>query len=1494
MTSPGTGEPLTLSQRVLLALKETRSKLETYERAKSEPIAIIGMGCRFPGGADSPELFWDLLCRGDDAVREVPADRWDVEALYDPDPDIPGKTSVRAGGFLQHVDLFDAHFFGISPREARSLDPQQRLLLEVAWEAFENAGQGRDSLFGNQVGVFIGIGNVDYARLMHESARSETVDLYATTGNVISAAAGRLSYTLGLQGPSMSLDTACSSSLVAIHLACQSLRTDESVLALAGGVNLILAAETMVAMSRVPGGLSADGRCKAFDASANGLGRGEGCGLVVLKRLSDAIRDRDNVFAVIRGSAVNQDGRSAGLTVPNGQAQAALIQKALSNSRVSPDDVSYLEAHGPGTALGDPIEAGALGVVFGGTSRKRPLIVGSVKTNIGHLESAAGVAGFMKTALVLHHGEIPPNLHFDKPNPHIPWDRIPITVPTARTPMVASDHSRVAGVSAFGVAGTNAHAVLEEFPQSDVRRDREHVFWKTPKYLLTLSARSEPALQQLVARYKSHFDRQPNLALTDVVYTASVGRFHFPHRVAILAYSTDRMKEQLEIASTGGQSVRVLRGEASTAPSIGFLFTDSSSVDSGTGHQLYEMFSVFRSAFDECDRLIQKKAGWSLRAALYPEKGQPSSLHQPEQSCPAHFALGYSLAALWRSWGIAPAVVAGRGVGEIVAAAVADILSVEQGLDLSLAWGNNQSAGDVETALEKVVSQMALSQPATPIVSQLTAQRVSEEMRSTRYWASALATKTQSSKPFQNEKVDIVLEMGRSSSPREIRHVPAGTGHTLATLRHDVSDLETTVETLAALYVSGATINWGSFYKDLPCRRTVLPTYPFQRQRHWFERRETPLKTAEGSTADPLGSYFYKEEWRPQPRIASSSPRPAAIGTWLILADNTGVGAEAVRELQRGGNTCVVLLARQAYEELDEHTICVNADSPADFDRLMLRLTERGLGPMQGIVHLWSIDGDSLEPTLPELKEIVKTECASILHLIQSVMKAHSEHVPPVWLVTRGAVQVNDQDVPRLMQYPIWGMARVIANEHPELSCTRIDLDPNAGPENVTELLAEIHFASGEKEMAFRSRQRFVSRLARWSQQSLGNRPQLTLRPDATYLITGGMGGLGRVVARWMIDKGARHIMVLGRSALRPGVEAHFEDLQKSGARVAVIRADVSDPEQVEHALSQIADVEPLRGVVHCPAVLDDGIFMNQSWERFERVLRPKVDGAWNVHTLTRNADLDFFVLFSSASSVFGNPGQVNYATANAFLDGLARFRRARGLPGVSINWGIWSGAGGVTENRLERAINATGVGSIRPEEGLDALERALFQPSPQVAVIPIRWPEFLKRTGDWSFVDDFRATAAKTPDSTPPFIEALTKAPLRERRSLLLNHIRSHVDHVLRTNTAAAFGPKQGFFEMGMDSLTAVELKNRLQTSLGCRLPSTVAFECPTIEALVDSLVKETLAPLFVPDQSVPTELPTVAARAEAENPEPQLSEEEVNGLLDEKLKAIETFLDK
>jgi acyl transferase domain-containing protein/acyl carrier protein len=660
-------------------------------------IAIVGIGCRFPGDANSPDDFWTALEGGRDLVTPIPSDRWDADYYYDPDPTAPGKICTRVGGFLSRKDLFDPQFFKISPREAMYMDPQQRVLLEVAWEALEHAHIPAEKLKGTNTGVFIGISAFDYANLVAEYLPEAEVDPTVGTGSGHSPASGRLSYFFGFRGPSIAVDTACSSSLVSVQTACESLRRGDCNMALAGGVNMILSPFNHVVFSRAQM-LAPDGRCKTFDQAADGYVRSEGAAVLVLKRLADAVNDRNTVLAVIKGGAVNHAGASGGLTVPNGPAQQEVIRAALRNAGITPGSVDYVEAHGTGTALGDPIEVIALGDVYAdGRDRQRPLLLGSAKTNVGHMEAAAGVCGLVKVILQLQHGAIAPHLHLANPSNRIPWARLPVSVPTQLTPWPARPGiPRRAGVSSYGFSGTNAHLIVEEAPpprhQPAVEADR-------PVHVLALSTKEESALHELVDRYATSLESAEGDA-ADLAYSANAGRSHFRHRLAVIGASTADMRQQLMAWKRREPTSHVVVGSAvgNVPPKLAFLFTGQGSEAAGMGRELYQTNRQFRDVIDECDRLVRREQRWSLVEVLYGNR-RPEEVQQTRFAQPLLFALEYALASLWRSWGIEPACVLGHSVGEFAAAAFAGVFTMEDGLRLVLARGELMQALPADGAM---------------------------------------------------------------------------------------------------------------------------------------------------------------------------------------------------------------------------------------------------------------------------------------------------------------------------------------------------------------------------------------------------------------------------------------------------------------------------------------------------------------------------------------------------------------------------------------------------------------------------------------------------------------------------------------------------------------------------------------------------------------------------------------------------------------------------
>jgi len=837
--------------------------------AVAEPIAMVGIGCRFPG-AENLDEFWRSLRDGVDPIMEVPRDRWDVDALYDPIPGTTGKMSTRWGGFLSGLDRFDPHFFGISPREAAGMDPQQRLLLEVTWDALENAGQPPDKLAGTRTGVYVGIGGFDYTNvIMNYSDHLQMINAYLGTGNAHSIAANRISYLLDLRGPSVAIDTACSSSLVAIHMACEGLRGVQTDLAIAGAVNLILSPEVTIAFSHARM-MAADGRCKTFDARADGYVRSEGCGVVVLKRLSDALRDRDHILALVRGSAVNQDGRTAGIAAPNGTAQQSVIREALAKAGVAPRELTYIEAHGTGTSIGDPIELEAVKKVLGKAGpRDPPCFVGSVKANIGHLENASGMAGLAKVLACLQHGEIPGQLHFARLNPRVSLSGTRIVIPSKSQPWPRVPR-RLAGVSSFGFGGTNAHLVIEEAPAVAHRQENLPVrLW----HVFTLSARTESALKNLAKRMEKHLAEHPQDGLADICFTANAGRSHFAHRLAAVVKSKEQLRTALADFAAGEPpgpaAVRLRSGHSSRrdGPRVAFLF-GAQPADSSAAFELYDTQPVFRSVMDRCSQFLGVHSDLHDGPLL---AGLSSGLRNVERRDWALFALEYALAELWRSWGIEPDAVLGMGVGEYAAAVVSGVMACEDALKLiagrarilRLAHRGGKEIRALDD-FEGAASAVQFRLPRVPFVSGATGELADGKIPGAAYWrrhVSRGAPFEQGIETLATLGRDLFLEVGASGgfSAASRRDGTGASATWLSSLERNSGATESLLANLASLYVRGANVDWLSFDKPCAARRLPLPTYPFERERCWEDPRsasgfQAPAKRAHALLGERLSS----------------------------------------------------------------------------------------------------------------------------------------------------------------------------------------------------------------------------------------------------------------------------------------------------------------------------------------------------------------------------------------------------------------------------------------------------------------------------------------------------------------------------------------------------------------------------------------------------------------------------------------------------------------
>ncbi|MEM7533149.1 MAG: type I polyketide synthase, partial [Chloroflexota bacterium] len=807
-------------RRAIQAIEQMKAELVQIKYQQHEPIAIIGMGCRYPGGPagdiETPEEYWIRLLEGFDGIVEMSEKR--RRDIYGPHKQ-PNRYALH-GGYLAHIDQFDPLFFGISPREALVMDPVHRLLLETTWHALEDANIVPKTWLNHEVGVFIGTAGSSG----HEMLCVNQKNLYAAIGHASSTASGRISYLLGLTGPCVSIDTACSSSLVAVHQACQSLRNGECKAALAGGVG-VLVEDAITEIFGNSHMLADDAHCKTFDADAGGYVRSEGCGIVVLKRLSDSQRDDDNIIAVIRGTSINQDGPSGGIAVPNGPSQRRVIQRALDDARLTPTQIGYVEAHGIGSPIGDSIEMGALDAVF--KDREHPLYVGSVKTNLGHLECAAGIAGFMKLALAVQDGQIPPHLHFHTPSPYINWDASSVQITTAATPWTRTekDTLRIGGVSAFGYSGSNAHVIVSESPDATTASPAAATIVEEWSFhLLTISAKHEDVLSTIAQKYADYLQAHPDINLGDLCYTSHVGRSHFDHRLALTASSAEEMQRLLTAYTnrdgedTLPANISQKPGGSQTPPHIAFLFTDVSVppsrrlsmskpnaplrhaqgaerllTDQETlyvvmGQELYETAPTFRDVIDRCDAIFQEVGGCSLVDLLYLESGigilaRNEKLGQsPETDKDVHaiigaaiFAMQCALIELWRSWGITPDVVLGHGVGDFAAAYAAGVMSLEDGVRLvtkrdqlmeTLTTNCSPLPDPILDEFEQAVQSATLNPPNLTVISSTTGKIISDELSHPPYWRKQLR------KPIgmddalttpHKQNIDLLIKIGPNS-----------------------------------------------------------------------------------------------------------------------------------------------------------------------------------------------------------------------------------------------------------------------------------------------------------------------------------------------------------------------------------------------------------------------------------------------------------------------------------------------------------------------------------------------------------------------------------------------------------------------------------------------------------------------------------------------------------------------------------------------------------
>ncbi len=1484
-----------------------------------EPIAIVGIGCRLPGAA-SPDGLWRLLLDGGDAIGEIPATRFDTSTLYDPTPATAGKVMTRWGGFVDHIEDFDAEFFGISPREAERLDPQQRLLLECAWDALEDAGHVPARLNGTHAGVFIGLWINEYESRLFRNPNA--IDFYMTTGTGRYAASGRLSYVFGLQGPSLTLDTGCSSSLVAVHLACQSLWNGETDFALAGGANAILEPFVTIAYSQSQM-MAPDGRCKFGDARADGYVRSDGAGIVVLKPLSKAVADGDPIYATILGSAVTNDGRGSGfMTTPARDGQEAMLRQAYRSAGVSPGEAQYVEAHGTGTRAGDPVELGALGAVLAiDRPSGRPCRVGSIKTNIGHTEGAAGIAGLIKTALSVKHRVIPRSLHLERPNPEIPWDSLPLVIPTHQEPWPEGDRT-IAGVSSFGISGTNAHVVLGAAPVVPAQP-------VTPRaLLLALSGHSPVALTEMAQAWRAHVSTLSDDVLTAACHAAGARRTHHASRAAVTAPTRAALLDQLDALIAAEPREGVTIGRARDGVKVAFVFPGQGSQWIGMGRRLYDTEPAFGAAMDDCDRAIAEETGWSVIAELRAE-AERSRLAQIDVVQPALFAVEVSLAALWRSWGVEPAAVVGHSMGEVAAACVAGALSVRdavrvicrrsrllkqtsgrgamavveltfaqaefalQGSEhlLSVAVSNSTGSTVISgdpAALDQLISRLeqddvfcrrvkvdvASHSPQMDPLRQELADALSElqpraagvpiysTVRSVRsdgagfdatYWVDNLRRPVMFAQSVQQllaDGVTLFIEMSPhpilTAAVREGIEDAGSQAVALGCTRREEDEQLSILGSLGAAYVAGADITWTAVYPDSP-RMAPLPQYAFQRERFWIDAAPALTHAPAPAIGDPgaLAGTLFEPRWEAAP--LATPPKATDPGRWVIFADDSGMAAALAGELQTAGAR-TVMVERGLERRVTPTGGCVIRPS-VDEDYDWALRTIGADGALRGLVHLWPVDASGHNATVSDLGW-------HLLQVARAATSAGPGRTPSLCIVTRGAQKVVEQDtVEGLTQSALWGLARAIAEEHPDADGGIVDLDPQASIDTSAALLArELLSRPSIDQVAYRGESRLALRLLPMDGSLLEG---TAFRPHAggAYLISGGMGALGLHVARFLAARGARRVILASRTALPPRhtwttvadprVEA-VRALEADGVHVHIAAVDVADEPALAAWVQQYRSEgwPAIRGVVHCAGVLAPQLVSDMTRESFDRVLRPKVQGAVALDRVLAGEPLDCFILFSSAAALFPIPGQAHYSAANAFLDAFAHHRRAKQRPALTLNWAVWADGGMAASFGDDEQFSARGVDRITAPLADTALDALTGSGVTQAVVAPFRMDAW--RLNAFPPMTD--ALLARLIDQQPMASPAAAAGPLwialisamtddTERRTTLETLLRDEVARVIK-RPAARIDLSKPFRTMGLDSLMGVELRNRLQQVTGLKLSATTVWNYPTVTMLADHRV--------------------------------------------------------
>lgn len=1502
-------------------------------RSTGVEIAVVGMAARFPG-AKNLDAFWRNLCNGvesitrfsDEALREL-----GVPAALLADP-----TYVKAGIVLEGMDQFDAGFFGYSARDAEFLDPQHRLLLEIAWHALEHAGYSR-ATWPALTGIYAGSGASLYLmRHLLPMVDWRTSDISFLQGllnaNDKDSLAMRVAYKLDLRGPAVSVQTACSTSLAAVHFACRGLLNHEADMALAGGVSLNLFQDGGY---RYQAGaiLSPDGHCRAFDAQAAGTVMGSGAGIVVLKRLADALADRDTIHAIIKGSALNNDGATkVGYTAPSVDGQTEVILAAQAMAEVSADSIGYVEAHGTGTTLGDPIEIAALTQAFRASTQRRGFCaIGSVKTNIGHLDAAAGVAGLIKGILALEHKTLPLSPNFVRANSQIDFSASPFVVNTATRPWSPGHSHRRAGVSSFGMGGTNVHVILEEAPQANDLSPGVDDAPTEEMQILMLSARSAASLERAVEQLADHLERHQDQSLPDIAHTLRVGRKRFEHRCAVLARRRDDAIRALRERSQRA----FFRGQSSSDPSsIAFIFPGQGSQRVGMGREIYERESQFRDAVHHCCELLWPRLGLDLREIIYPlprnEDTAAARLDQTEITQPALFVIEYAMAKLWMSWGLQPSAMLGHSIGEYVAACLAGVFSLRDALEIVAARGRLMQSTPpgamlavslteaqveaylaagcdlaavnaaescvlsgptavvdrveldlsrrgvpmkrlrvshafhsalVEPMLGEFVAQLSqieLRPPRIPFVSNVSGTWItSQEACNPTYWAQHVRQTVRFMDGIDkllDESKRILIEVGpgetllnlarrRSQEDGQRLMLSSQCGADSHELNRDQP-----ARCMAALWVNGIEISPDSFGAG-ERRRVPLPGYPFERKSYWIQppagttAASASKRTDEGaSSSTEIADWLYVPNWTrfaSKPRAVTATNR----GPLLLLGKPHDLDDRLFEHLRRMQREVVRVEPGLHFAQLGEWHYAVRPGESGDMERV-LRGVESRMQPISDVCHLWSLDSQGAVTDLDEALGLGFRSLIALVRALDTVQEESSKRKVSLLVVTNGLEDVTGTELLFPAKATLHGPCKVIPQEYPNITCRLVDAEtPADGAQTqdrlVRQIVTELESQSDETVVAYRGPHRWIKAFEPAKhEQPVAQR----LRKQGVYVITGGLGGIGLTLSRHLAKEWRAKLVLLTRKALPPreqwpdlsvatnhsatiqSMVTSLLELESLGAEVLVPQADVADPVQLREAIDQsVQRFGAIHGVVHAAGEAGGGLIVSQSRIQEAKVFAPKVHGTLNLFAALEHHSPDFVVLCSSLAAITGGFGQADYCAANCFLDAMAvaASRRDDRLV-LSINWDTWREIGMARGQKLP-----SGVG-ITPSKGAALFEALLSSPRrAQILVSTIDLEQQFAQMCSADIADRLLSQHSPTRQGHPrPALETPYVEPVTElERSLA----------VLWTEFVGVspIGVNDNLFELGSDSLTAIQLLTKVRGAYEVEIHPAAFFKAPTIAEL-------------------------------------------------------------